>query len=314
MTPKAYIHAGLHKTATTFLQTALKDSSRELAAKGFYYGQWGMGPGQANLAAKVVAQGKDRKNETGILDKYAKDGFSSDDSIENIVFSSEVLIDAEIEILEKELALLAKDCEVNIVLTIRPFRKMISSLFQERLKWGHPMKFSRKDDWLNLLTSNDLSLGYLTRLIKIAEKGGYRMHCINVDDQQTCMPHEKLCKILNLDPSVIKAPQDSVNSSYPALNQLVLELINNLPACEEISLEVPFMVRQSLANLLSNGKLPDSSPVQNNDLIPSRRVLMEIAKNAILPPCELDDLFADLENGRDQLILYASRTTIGTYL
>jgi hypothetical protein len=137
---QVFLHVGLPKTGTTFLQAVLAASRDQLSKHNISY------PGRAPahfLAAQDLAQhlfmGRENPQVAGAWRKVVRQTRRGQ---ETVVISHELFTLAQPEHIRQAVDDLAPS-DVHMILTVRDFERQIPAVWQERLKNGGAVSFAR---------------------------------------------------------------------------------------------------------------------------------------------------------------------------
>ena len=139
------VHIGPSKTGTTSLQAAMWEARRRLEAQGVHYAGDSR---HSATAARAGAQMHDVNSSDGDPPPAwmwkSLVGEVRASKADRVVLSSEFLAHADAEVAGSIVAELGSE-HLQIVVTIRPIAKLLSSLWQQRLQTGSTLTFTR---WL----------------------------------------------------------------------------------------------------------------------------------------------------------------------
>lgn len=139
---RLYLHVGLQKTGTSYLQAALLNSAASLADAGLDL----VPPTKRESFELMVvlrdryADRRDDESDRNILDRFAQQLAAAKGS--RAVYSQESLAGASPAQVEDLLAL-AGDREVHVIVTVRDLARGLPSTWQEELKAGSTVTFGR---------------------------------------------------------------------------------------------------------------------------------------------------------------------------
>ena len=146
MPKKVFIHVGFHKTGTTAMQESLFANSKALKDLGTTYAR--TGKKAAHRAAWALSGKtwgwKDRGGVKTPISEWQRLLRKIKLRKSQVVVSSEFFSELSDEHLSK-LAVDLKGMDVHIIFTIRPFSKMLSSSYQQYLKYGLKASY---EEWL----------------------------------------------------------------------------------------------------------------------------------------------------------------------
>lgn len=137
---RVYLHIGLPKTGTTFLQSVLGAARETLREQGVLY----PGRGGAHfLAAQDLTEhlflGRENPKVPGAWNKLVRQSRRWSDTV---VISHELFTHAEPSHIRRAIDDLAP-AEVHVILTVRDFDRQLPAVWQERLKNGGKVSFER---------------------------------------------------------------------------------------------------------------------------------------------------------------------------
>jgi hypothetical protein len=299
MSQKVFIHLGPHKTASTYIQTRLLHNANPLYEAGCYYPPpTTLGPGHALIANELMA---------GISHAFCSifsDQASS--GAKNVIISSENLINLSMHQLDSVFHLIPSKSEIHLVYALRPALQQLKSLFQEKLKAGHPLEHECIADWINLLQSNDLSGVYLSQLLTLAYEKNAVLHFLEINTEDSVDPFFQFCECLGLTPSEINSfdhisdVRKGSNISAQPLTQLQLSWLNCFLRNSDKSLNLSTRERTELASLLLRGKtagmLKDERKNKSHAML--QKSLNELAKSLIQPPPEVISMCQSVDSFR----------------
>ena len=146
MPKKVFIHVGFHKTGTTAIQESLFANSKALKVLGTTYAR--TGKKAAHKAAWALSDKtwgwEDRGGVKTPISEWQKLLRKIKSRKTQVIVSSEFFSELSDDHLSK-LALDLKGMDVQIIFTIRPFSKMLSSSYQQYLKYGLKASY---EEWL----------------------------------------------------------------------------------------------------------------------------------------------------------------------
>lgn len=145
-------HAGFHKTGTTAVQSALASSRPQLAELGVLYPTPSLrSHHRAAMAVAGRTWGWGKRGGHQPQEKYWRE-LSADTQAHKgrVVISSESFVFAKDEALARIVDEMGAD-RLHAVFTLRPFAKMLSSSYQQYLKYGLAMPYA---EWLENVFAN----------------------------------------------------------------------------------------------------------------------------------------------------------------
>ena len=146
------VHIGVHKTGTTALQAALADARADLSAHNVRY----PGRRQAHHAAAIAVIGKTwgwtnnggQRKDLQNFDRLARQIASHSG---RVIVSSEHWCESPDDVAEQTVAAFGRD-RVHVVITLRNIGNLLSSSYQQYLKYGLRARY---EPWLENLFAKD---------------------------------------------------------------------------------------------------------------------------------------------------------------
>jgi|694.fasta_scaffold15753_7 hypothetical protein len=214
MPKKVFIHVGFHKTGTTAIQESLFTNSKALKVLGTTYARTGK---KASHRAAWALSGKtwgwkDRGGVKTPISEWNKLLRKIKLRKSQVVISSEFFSELSDQHLSK-LALDLKGMDVHIIFTIRPFSKMLSSSYQQYLKYGLKASY---EEWLKDIfavpNKSKLSPSFWKRHnhAKVIDRwqrtfGSQNIHLIVVDENEPDHLYRSFEEILKLPKQTLNA-------------------------------------------------------------------------------------------------------------
>ena len=135
MSTRVYVHLGLPKTGTTYLQSALWNGREQLAEQGCLV------PGELRVSSWRAAsdllgrrpKGADARHVSGAWDAVARQ--VREWTGDRAVFSEELLVTASTRQVQ-QLASSLRDVEIHAVVTVRDLARVLPSLWQQEVRKG----------------------------------------------------------------------------------------------------------------------------------------------------------------------------------
>ncbi len=148
MAQRLYLHLGLPKSGSTFLQSVIGGNRAALKEHGYaypYVQQEGMFHAAVEMAGNPEHWGLSREDVDGTFDAMLQRGR---DLGRTVVISHEIFGAASPAQVEEIVGRLA-DFEVHLVVTVRNIGRMFTAQWQEAVKNGNPESFadSRSASW-----------------------------------------------------------------------------------------------------------------------------------------------------------------------
>ncbi len=139
MNQRVYVHVGVPKSGTTYLQTSLADNRKALRDAGVLYpgGHDGMFLGAVDVRGTHQAWGRKRGEVTGTWDDLCRRARTYDGTT---VLSHELLAAASERQVARALSML-KDVETHVVVTARDPARQAAAEWQEGIKHGRRLSF-----------------------------------------------------------------------------------------------------------------------------------------------------------------------------
>jgi hypothetical protein len=306
MRPKAFIHVGPHKTASTYIQTRLFRDAKFLDDSGFFYScPPKLGPGHAHIANLLK-----RGDNEAFLNLFAKK--SSENNSQHIILSSENFCNLSASSLSVVLGLIPQSYDLVLIYAYRPVLEQLKSFFQQKLRAGHPLDHACAADWIKVLTSNDISAVYLKDMLSTCQVMGAEFRAMKIQRDETYNPYHNFLSIMGLPCAEITRLMTCMdqskgeNRTLGALTQLQLSWINRLFPMEDLSLKLfkNDLDRLKLARLMERGFLPglaaNLADKQNLKDLQDRVSL--IAENLIIPPPEIVHICSEIDAFKIQLL------------
>jgi hypothetical protein len=271
MTGKQLIlHVGFHKSGTSALQESLANQRDELHKAGVLY------PSIGKKAHHRVAWGLSQKPwgwKAKGAEKTPYKTFSRMASLINlssapkIILSSEFFAELEPEHLHK-LASSIKNRQIKILFTLRPLAKLLSSSYQQYLKFGIKADYVQ---WLHSVLDepgvSKINPSFWKRHMhgEVVEKwasifGSENISVLVVDEQKPEFLYESINQYLGLPAGLLKPAQEGSNRSLSAEEvSLLLELNRRFPERREWNEYLIFIRNGYIRELTDNVPLKAGS-------------------------------------------------------
>lgn len=231
---KLFVHVGLQKTGTSYLQAAMLRSSAELAAQGL-----DLVPPTKRESYELMVVVRDRyaSRRDDISDRETLRRFAAQlDRAKGsrAVFSQESLAAARPAQIERFLAECG-DREVHVVATVRDLARQLPSSWQQELKAGATVAYRPYLRRLRSLQEGGRGKHPWIHLDPPAVLGRWsaalapdRIHVVTVPPagSPTTALLERFCRVLALDPSRLAPEQRPSNSSLGRVQAEVLRRVN----------------------------------------------------------------------------------------
>lgn len=259
------VHIGVHKTGTTALQAALADARPDLAGHGVRY----PGRRQAHHAAAISVIGKTWG--------WAGNGGQRKDLLNfqrlsrqvaghpgRVIVSSEHWCEAPDEVAEQTVAAFGPD-RVQVVVTLRNVGNLLSSSYQQYLKYGLRARY---EPWLENLFANDdgsrMSPSFwlrnhhdvvLERWARVV--GPERVTAIVLEDVDRQAMFIAFAQLLGVPPQVLTSRMDlTSNRSMTAQEAELLRRVNVGVKTEMNWTQYEQLVRYGVAKTIVEGREP----------------------------------------------------------
>lgn len=232
--PRLYIHVGLQKTGTSYLQAALLRSRDSLAEDGL-----DLVPPTKRESFELMVVTRDRyaarrdaESDRNILDRFTQQLAEAKGS--RAVYSQESLAaagDAQIE----RLLGACGDREVHVVVTVRDLPRGLPSAWQEELKAGSTVRFGRHLRRLRRQESEGAGRNpwiHLDAPAVLARWGEYlppeRLHVVTVPPSGSAptLLLERFATVLGVDPARLRPEDRPANTSLGLVQAEVLRRVN----------------------------------------------------------------------------------------
>ena len=241
MPKKVFIHVGFHKTGTTAIQESLFANSKALKVLGTTYAR--TGKKAAHKAAWALSDKtwgwEDRGGVKTPISEWQKLLRKIKLRKSQEIVSSEFFSELSDDHLSK-LALDLKGMDVQIIFTIRPFSKMLSSSYQQYLKYGLKASY---EEWLRDIfavpNKSKLSPSFWKRHnhAKVIDRwqrtfGSQNIHLIVVDENEPDHLYRAFEEVLKLPKqtlNVVNSAGSNRSLSYAEIS-LLLAINRAFPA------------------------------------------------------------------------------------
>lgn len=233
-TRRLFVHVGLQKTGTSYLQGVMLKNREALAAQGLDL----VPPTKRDsfhlmlMVRDRYSPGRDPASVTGALDRFADQLAAAPGS--RALLSQESLAAARPGQVERLLAACG-DREVHVVLTVRDLARQLPSAWQQELKAGgatpygrylaqlrrHEAAGSGGHPWIHLDPPQVLAR-WATPL------GPDRVHVVTVppSGSSPTLLLERFCRVLEVDPSGLAPDEGPGNTSLGRVQAEVLQRVN----------------------------------------------------------------------------------------
>lgn len=143
-----FLHIGVPKTGTTALQAALTNSRKELSKQNVLYpSQWRNAHHRAAWAVTERTWGWKGRGGTTTPIKYWNRLVKETKTNKKVILSSEFFCEANLKQSQKMVTDLGKE-RLEVVITLRPFGKLLPSAWQQYLKYGVKLTYP---EWLEAI-------------------------------------------------------------------------------------------------------------------------------------------------------------------
>jgi hypothetical protein len=236
MKKKVYLHVGFHKTGTTAIQETFHRYSSELKDLGINYATRSRRANHHEAWA-LTERSWGWKNRGGDLipiseweKKVKRIGSRKLNSLLSSEFFSE-LNDTQLNRMAADL----KDYDVEVIFTIRPLAKILSSSYQQYLKYGIKVSY---EEWLKDIFENtevskstptfwkrhrhDLVISRWARAF-----GNQKIHLVVVDESEPNLLYEAFTEILQLPTGTLNAVEGTGSNRSLNFSEISLLLALN---------------------------------------------------------------------------------------
>lgn len=230
---RIYLHIGLQKTGTSYLQSLLFASVETLAAQGLdvvpstnQEAFWAMLDVRGRLNPE-----RDSAQAVGALDRFAEDLRRA--GAPAAIFSQESLCSAKPDQIRRLLAACG-DREVHVIATVRDVGRQIPSMWQELIKAGKSESYAHYLTRLKRRADGKrtgwewLQIDAPTTLARWAKAGvpAERIHVVTVPHQTGDALLTRFCSVLDVDPGRMSTADQASNSSLGRAQVEVLRRVN----------------------------------------------------------------------------------------
>jgi hypothetical protein len=264
------LHVGFHKSGTSALQESLANQRDELHKAGVLY------PSIGKKAHHRVAWGLSRKpwgwkargaEKTPYKTFARMASLINVSSAQKIILSSEFFAELEPEYLQK-LASSIRGRQIKILFTLRPLAKLLSSSYQQYLKFGLKADYV---EWLHSILDepgvSKLNPTFWKRHMhgEVVEKwasifGKENVSVLIVDEQKPEFLYESINKYLGLPAGFLKPEKEGSNRSLSVEEvSLLLELNRRFPKEREWNEYLIFIRNGYIRELTDNVPLKSGS-------------------------------------------------------
>ncbi|WP_459969006.1 hypothetical protein [Nocardioides pyridinolyticus] len=232
--PRLYLHVGLQKTGTSYLQAALLNSRESLADAGLDL----VPPTKRESFELMVvvrdryADRRDDESDRNILDRFTQQLAAARGS--RAVYSQESLAAASPAQIERLLAACG-DREVHAVVTVRDLPRGLPSAWQEEIKAGSTARFGRHLRKLQRQEREGAGRNpwiHLDAPAVLARWGEHvpaeRLHVVTVPPSGSAptLLLERFAAVLGVDPGLLEPEERPANTSLGLVQAEVLRRVN----------------------------------------------------------------------------------------
>jgi len=229
-----YLHIGLQKTGTSYLQSVFWESQDELQRQGL-----DLVPDSKRATFHLMLQVRDRYNPAvdpaaagKALERYPRQLAAANGS--RALTSEESLAPAKPEQIERLMAA-CQDREVHLILTMRDLARSIPSAWQEQVKAGSPQTYDAYLDQLVRQQGNADSPLWRNKDIPAildrweASVPAERIHIVTVppsgSDPQALL--HRYCSVLDVDPETLRRESGARNEALGRVQAELLRRVNS---------------------------------------------------------------------------------------
>lgn len=228
-----YIHIGLQKTGTSYLQALLWDHQERLAETGF-----ALVPGEREENDQLMlwvsgryVEGRDPETVPGSLDRFREEIAAC--TAPQVLYTNESLADASPERIA-EFIEACGDREIHVIITARDLGRLIPSAWQQLVKSGGGATFERFISEMSRVPEDPTGTRWSNRHVPFLVAkwgeliGNDHVHLVTVPPAGA--PNEVLlerfCEAIEIDPEPLRAVRADV--ANPGLGTVAIEVLRQV--------------------------------------------------------------------------------------
>ncbi|MFS3130485.1 hypothetical protein ACLM5J_18930 [Nocardioides sp. Bht2] len=242
--PRMYIHIGLQKTGTSYLQALLWDHQERLSETGF-----ALVPGERDDNDQLMLwvsdryrEGRDPDSVVTSLDRFREEMAAC--SAPQVLYTNESLADAPSD----RIATFIEACgdrEVHVIITARDLGRLIPSSWQQLIKSSSGVTYDRFLAEMQQVPEDPTGTRWSNRHLPflIAKWGGLvgneNVHLVTVPPagSSTEILLERFCQAIEIDPEPLRAAEAGV--ANPGLGTVATEVLR------QVNIALPQELRKS---------------------------------------------------------------------
>lgn len=294
---RVFLHIGVPKTGTTALQAALANSRKELAKqKVVYPSQWRNAHHRAAWAITERTWGWKGRGGTTTPMKHWTRLVKETRSKNKVILSSEFFCEANLKQSQKMVNDLGRQ-QLEVVVTLRPFGKLLPSAWQQYLKYGVKLTYQ---EWLEAILNGPREKAptptfwmrhdhpvLIKRWLDLVGKESLTV--VVVDDSNHDFIYQAFEQILQLNAGTLQKRQAKVsNRSMTLAEAEFLRQINLRQPDDSTWDKYESFVRRSMMHEILNSPIAQSNPEKMTTPAWAAQKANQIAKEYLNELSQLD--------------------------